>query len=198
MDLNVSLSEFVRYILTGFNFLLFIVVLPLSYLQPNILRDLFSEASFLTIALLSMSVGYLLDTLKAYQFSPKFKPNKIHFRKAIADVLDVPQEQASSYFSIVSKVWGKHSPYDLERRRSEWVLMLHTAITLLISVVVWIIIALYRYVQFGIGMWLSLPILAIVLSLFCSIRLFKIADREREKSDRDFIIGLWISANSRS
>ncbi|RLC84152.1 MAG: hypothetical protein DRJ03_15050 [Chloroflexi bacterium] len=70
---NVSLSEFVRYILTGFNFLLFVVALPTLYLQPDCVKDLLSDVSFLTISLLSVSVGYLLDTLKVYQFAPRSK-----------------------------------------------------------------------------------------------------------------------------
>ena len=188
VDLDISLSEFVRYILTGFNSLLFIIILPISYLQPDILLYLLSEASFLTIALLSLCVGYLLDILKIYQFSPHFKVKRAQFRDEIANILGIPKEQVSSYFSMVSKVWGKYSPYDLERRRSEWVLMLHTAIILDVSVIVWGTILMYQYFRSISGVWLIVPVVAIVLSLLASIRLFKIADREREKSNEDFLL----------
>lgn len=117
-----------------------------------------------------------------------YEVNRTRFRKDIADILEIPQEQASSYFSFVSKLWGKHSPYGLERRRSEWVLTLHTAVTLIISIAAWCFVAAYEYLLRGIPLRLSIPILVIVLSVFFAIRLFKIADREREKSNQDFII----------
>lgn len=189
MDFDkLSLSEFVRYILTGFNFLLFVIALPFLYLQPSMMKDLLSETSLLTVSLLSVSIGYLMDILKVYQFTPKFNAKKTQFRKEIAEILDIPQEQVSSYFSLVSKLWGKYSPYSLERRRSEWVLTLHTAVTLIVSIAVWCIVMVYEYLRAGITLRLSIPILAVIFSILCLARLFKIANREREKSNQDFVI----------
>jgi hypothetical protein len=189
MDLkNLNLTEFIRYILTGFNFIFFVMVLPSFYVQPALIKDLVSETSFLTILLLSIAIGYLLDILKIYQFTPRFEANKKRFMDAIATTLDIPREQAASYFSLTSNLWHKYGVYDLERRRSEWVLAMQTAITLIISTLVWAGLSLFYWFQSQNMVSAAIPICGALLSLLLAIRLLRIANREREKSDQNFIL----------
>jgi hypothetical protein len=112
----------------------------------------------------------------------------LEFRRTVAEILEIPMSQAASYFSYVSKLWGKQSPYDLERRRSEWVLMLNTSVILLISVIVWAFVIYYDFQGPKISLRLGVPILAIVLSVWFSIRLFRLANRERQRLNQDFVI----------
>lgn len=189
VDLNgFSLSEFIRYILTGFNFLLFVIGLPLFWLVPTTTKDWILGTSFVFGLLLCISVGYLFDILKIYQFTPKFKKNRTEFRENIAHILGVSIEEASSYFSLVSKLWGAYSPYDLERRRSEWVLTLNASVTLMISVAVWAIIGITVFIANGFYLGLIIPVLAVASSIIIVARLLKIADRERQKSNRDIYL----------
>lgn len=108
--------------------------------------------------------------------------------ETIAKTLDVPKEQASSYFSLTSKLWHKYGIYDLEQRRSEWVLAMHTGITLILATFVWSGILIFYWSQAQTLFLLVIPICCALLSLFLGIRLFRIANREREKSDQDFLI----------
>ena len=190
MDLkNINLSDFVRYILSGFNFIVFIIVLPSIYFSPSLLIDLLSGNSVLALFLGSISVGYLMDILKVYQLAPRFQKNKTKFRTAIAQILDVSVEDAARYVSITSKLWSEHSSYNLDQRRAEWVLTLHTAVTFSISVFIWGFAAVYEYINSeNFSSSLILPIAIAFISLILSIRLFRIGRREIQKSDQEFFL----------
>ena len=187
---NLNIADFARYILSGINFILFAIILPLVYLQPDTLKDLLAGNSFLSLSVLGIVIGYLLDILKVYQFTPKFKSNRQSFMKKVAEILDVPKEDVSSYFSLTTKLSNKFGNYDLERRRSEWVLALHTAVTLILAIVIWCSIITYEVWSQTFSSKSVIPIVAVIISLLLSIRLFNIADRERQKLNQDFLIFL--------
>lgn len=196
MDLkNINFTDFIRYSLTGLNFILFVVLLPVIYISPDQIQSLISETSVLTILLFSIAVGYLMDMLKIYQFSPNFKRNKANFRKRISEILEVPVEYAGSYFSITSKIWDKNSSYNFERRRAEWILVLNTAFIFFVSMVVWIFIMINEFVKNGFSNSLYLPIVVAVVMVILSVRLYRVGIREIEKDDREFM--LIMSANKK-
>lgn len=187
---NLNIADFSRYILSGINFILFAIILPLIYLQPDTLKDLLAGNSFLSLSVLGIVIGYLLDILKVYQLTPRFKSNRQKFMKKVSEILDVPKEEVSSYFSLTTKLSSRFGNYDLERRRSEWVLALHTAATLILAIIIWCSIIAYE-VWFKVFSTRSvIPIVAGLISLLLSVRLFNIAEREREKLNQDFLIFL--------
>jgi tellurite resistance protein TehA-like permease len=189
MDLkNINLSEFIRYILTGFNFIFFVVTLPLIYLYPSTIKELLTETSVLTISILSIAIGYFLDIQKVYQLIPNFKKKNREFRNEVAKALEVPVEQAASYVSLVYHLLGKFDLYNIERRRSEWALSLYTVVILLWAAIIWIIILLYKYLTIGILPTLLIPLIGAILSLVSSARLLNISQGARERLDQDFML----------
>ncbi|HEX2996397.1 MAG TPA: hypothetical protein VHP14_16345 [Anaerolineales bacterium] len=185
---NLNFTDFVRYSLTGLNFILFVTLLPAIYFAPGMTKDLVSETSILTILLFSIAVGYLMDMLKIYQFAPNFNKNKTAFHKQISETLDVPIEQADSYLSITSSMWDENSTYHFERRRAEWVLILHTGAALFISFFVWIALVVSNYFENGFSRNLYLPLLIAVVSLLLAVRLYRVGTREIRKDDRKILL----------
>lgn len=185
-DFNVS--EFVRYVLTGFNLLFFALVLPLVWFDSAVVKEWAGDSSFLLGILLSVSLGYLMNILKIYQFTPGFSHNREQFHRDIAEQLEVTSEEASSYFSLITELWDSSSVYNLERRRAEWILALNTAVILMLSILVWLLLAFMRFLQIGMDATLVLPALAIVVTAVTYVRLLRIATREREKANRDIEI----------
>lgn len=192
---NLNFTDFVRYSLTGLNFILFVILLPAIYFAPGLIQGLISETSVLTILLFSIAIGFLMDMLKVYQFAPRFNKNKAAFRKQIAEVLDIPIEQAGSYFSITSKMWDENSNYNFERRRAEWMLTLNTAASLFISLFVWIFFVIDAGTKNGFSNSLYLPIMIAVMTFLLTIRLYRVGMREISKDDREFL--LIMSANKK-
>lgn len=55
---NINFTDFVRYSLTGLNFILFVILLPAIYFESNLIKDIVSDTSVLTILLFSIVIGY--------------------------------------------------------------------------------------------------------------------------------------------
>ncbi|MGB8983361.1 MAG: hypothetical protein WCC12_15920 [Anaerolineales bacterium] len=192
---NLNFTDFVRYSLTGLNFILFVILLPAIYFAPNLIQAIISETSVLTILLFSIAIGFLMDMLKVYQFAPKYTLNKRAFRKKIAEMLEIPVEQASSYFSITTKIWDENSPYNFERRRAEWVLVMHTAAALFLSSFVWLSLAVSEYLRRGLSERFYLPALIVVVALLLTVRLYRVGTRTIARDDQEFL--LIMSANKK-
>jgi hypothetical protein len=192
---NIDITDFVRYVLTGLNFILFVALLPTVYFAPNLISSLASGTSGLLILLFSIAIGYLFDMLKVYQFAPNFNKNKAEFRKQISDLLDIPIEHAGSYFSITSKLWDENSTYKFERRRAEWVLILHTAAAFFISAFVWIFFIVNNFLQSGFSKSLYVPVLIVIATFLLTRRLYRVGSKAIAKDDREFL--LIMSANKK-
>lgn len=196
MDLkNINFTDFVRYVLTGLNFILFVLLLPAIYFNPTLVKDITSDTSVLMILLFSIAIGYLMDIIKVYQFAPYFNKNKAVFRKQIADLLDVPVEDAGSYFSITSKTWDETNAYNLERKRAEWMLILHTAASFFVSSFVWIWLAINEYFINGFTNKTLLAIAIIATSLLLTLRVYRVAIGEIAKHNQEIL--LIINANKK-
>jgi hypothetical protein len=182
---NINLTEFVRYILTGLNFLLFVLFLPYIFVYSSFPTGLSVEESFLTISLLSVTIGYLLDILKLYHFTPKFRKNRDAFRKVVCEIFTVPSDEAASYHSMTTKFWEKNTNYDLRRRRSEWLLGLQASVTFVLSSIVWAGIFSFTVVMNGWTTNLLIPMFAFILSLTLAFRLWSVSEYERKRMEKD-------------
>ena len=185
---NLDFTDFIRYGLAGLNFILFVILLPVIYFSASQTGNLLSQTSVLMMLLFSIAIGYLMDMLKVYQFAPNFNRNKSKFRKQISEILGIPVEHAGSYFSITSKMWDENSNYNFERRRAEWVLILHTAATLFISFFVWVILTVNNYLNKGFSSSLYLPTLIAVGIFLLTLRLYSVGAKEITKDDREFLL----------
>lgn len=192
---NLNFTDFVRYSLTGLNFILFVILLPAIYFAPDLIKDLVSETSVLTILLFSIAIGYLMDMLQIYQFALNLNRNRTTFWKQVTEILDVPAEQAGSYFSITSTMWDENSSYNFGRRRAEWVLIFHTAAALFISLFVWIFLVVDSYLRNGLSNSLYLPILIVLATFLLTVRLYRVGMREVRKHNQEFL--LVMSANKK-
>lgn len=187
---NLDISEFIRYILTGFNFVVLVILLPALYLAPDLTKNVLADASAIIIILISIAIGYFMDILKVYQMTPKFNTKKNLFMDGVAKTLEIPREQASAHFSLASKLCMKYGIYDIDKRRSEWVLMLETGVALVVSSVIWSLIFVLELFNLPISFRSAIPISAIFFSLIFALRLFKIADHERDKGNQGFFMVL--------
>lgn len=185
---NIQLSELIRYVLAGFIFILFVVILPSAYLKPNSVKDILSNSSFLALAVLSTTIGYLLDMLKAYQFTPNFRSKRESFFEKLAETLGVQKEYANNYFTLTTKLVRKHGFFDEDRTRAEWFLMLNTGLVMVLASFVWFTILFYQLFHHTPAMQLLVPGGAALLSILGARRLFKVADRERDKGNRSFLV----------
>lgn len=95
---NFSIVEFVRYVLSGLNAIAFLLILPVTFLRPELLPVVINSWSVLSLILFGVAFRFLLDILKIYQLTPKYRVKQIEFFEELARALSVPFDQAPTYF----------------------------------------------------------------------------------------------------
>jgi len=132
---------------------------------------------------ISFVVGYLLNSLKLYNLTPKYSKRKNKFLKKFADILEIKEEEATVYFSILIRFSRHGQGISLEKKQAEWHLLENTSKIFLVAVLQWIIILTYQiYSKNQIEIILSIAI--ILCCLLITIRLFRISNQERIKIDK--------------
>jgi hypothetical protein len=191
-----DISDFIRHALTGFNFFLFVILLPLLYIQPALLSIWVSEASFFLIFFLSTAIGYLFDILKIYKLAPKYKKTSDSFWDDIANLLEVPKKETMPYFYLASNLSKKHGPYDLIQPRSRRVLMQNTSVILLISIPVWVYVVFQDANQAGFSWRLIIPFFIIFFSIIGINSLIKNAYRSLQEGNQEMLLFLKHNKNN--
>jgi hypothetical protein len=188
---KLDLTEFVRYVLSGANFILFLILLPLGYYDLQKLEKLISIAQFFGLAALAVSIGFLLDMFKLYQLIPGYSSRRDSFMSEIATHMSIDEARASTYYSFVTKVSKSMGQFSLARRHSEWVLMVHTALIIAASAIVFSVIGLMitppptnTTEVYRTALAIAIPTALALLAW----RLFKNASRERAKSRTEYLV----------
>lgn len=183
-----SLPDFVRYMLSGVNFIGLLVLLPLAHLNPSLLKEIMKAGTIFGVLLICVTFGFLLDMLKIYQISPFYKKRRDALMTDLADTLEIQTGQASTYFSLISQLSRRDWSYNLAKRQSEWILIVNTAIICGVATALWLGIAIYHFVS-NASTWEAAS--SIGISLFfglVSLRLFRLGAHERDKSRREYLI----------
>lgn len=183
-----SIVEFVRYVLSGLNAIAFLLIVPIIFCKPTLLELILNSSSVLSLILFAVAIGFLLDILKIYQLTPKYRVKQIEFFKELAHALDVPFDQAPTYFSVVTQLSKKKGIYDLERRHSEWILTVNTAMVFYLSIIIWICLLIRELIEIGITKKLFALSVILIFSFISALRLFYVGSRERVKSKSDYIL----------
>lgn len=188
---KLDLTEFVRYVLSEANFILFLILLPLGYYDLPKLEKLISLDQFFDLAALAISVGFLLDMFKLYQLIPGYSSKRDNFMSEIATRMPIDEARASTYYSFVTKVSKSMGQFSLARRHSEWILMVHTALIIATSAFVFSVLGLVltpppasRADIYKVIWAVAIPTALAVLAW----RLFKNASRERSKSRTEYLV----------
>ncbi|MDM8543433.1 hypothetical protein QUF90_20355 [Desulfococcaceae bacterium HSG9] len=185
MDLkNITFAEFIRYGLTGLNTIIILFIVPIAVLRPDIIKEIIKVTGMFGIALLSFGIGFLLDTLKLYQFSPGYKKRKGQFLSEFASTLEIESKDASSFFSMTTKISRDHHNHEIENRQSRWIMADHTSKVILASIIAWVILLLIVKTS-TIRIIVSVGI--IVFYVFLFFRLHTVASQERAKSNQNYI-----------
>lgn len=188
METKLDLTDFIRYVLTGTNFLLFDVLLPLGFVAPSLLVGIVSAVDFLGLAAAATALGFLLDMVKFYQLFPGYRARKDSFMDELASALEVPPEHASTYFSFITKLSRRAGSHNLARRHAEWVLTVHTALAFSVASIIWAGILLRQLLLGRPQSSAWIPVVAFTVSAALAVRLFLVGRREREKSRQEYIL----------
>ena len=184
MELDkLSFPQFIRYGLTGLNAIVLLFMVPILIMKPDILPILLNTSTIIGITLFSLVVGFLLDALKLYQLSFSYKARREKFLHEFAEVLNIPYEETSRFFSLATQMSKQMDVSELEARQAHWILADHTAKILLIAIGV--LFVLFFYIE-SLNQFILL-IVTLAFYFFSMFRLFNIASIERIKSNKNYL-----------
>lgn len=108
---RIRLSFFVWYILPGLNFLVVDVLVPLVVLSPGTVLLLGADfGHFVLLGVSALVVGFVMDSLKLYQFTWGYAKKKAEFLDKLGSILDVGQPEAERVFPAIRGL-ARQDPY---------------------------------------------------------------------------------------
>ncbi len=87
---SLPLPSLVRYGLTGMVAALLIFVLPYALIEPSVITKIATGGGVASLIFGGIVVGFVLDAIKVYQFSPNYKDTKQQFFNNVAKIFGVP------------------------------------------------------------------------------------------------------------
>jgi hypothetical protein len=114
-----NLELVIRYGVSGFTAILMLIIFPCLVHNFKEYIGFFSN-NILFIVSISFVIGYFLDTLKLYNITRGYTKRRDDFLRKLSEILDVNNEEASVYFSVIMQASSNHGTINLERKNAEW------------------------------------------------------------------------------
>jgi hypothetical protein len=179
---NLPLSIFVRFCLTGLVAIATLAFPGFLVLMPDKIMQFSNLGNILAIVFLGLVVGFMIDGLKIYQFDPGYKRRKAAFMSNLALALDIPVEDAPSFFVRAAQFERKLGLGEIDFIHSRWVMIDASGKLCFSAAILWGVTAIRcipsaRY---------HLVIIAVILFLL-SLRYFMTARQERLRVEKLYI-----------
>lgn len=189
MEKHLNLEVLIRYGASGFVAII-CLSFPIMIVYFKVLIETISIGNFLGIIAISMVLGYLLDNLKLYQFTPGYSKRKNTFNEALASRLGIDKERVTPYFALLIHLTSNDRGINLERKQAEWHLLENSSKIFFLFTIEWIVIFIQQTQMTPWHYDLNIKIFCILMILTGVVftrRLFKTSEKERKKIDQIFL-----------
>ena len=167
---DITLPAFLWYIMPGINAIFFLVVVPAAVVDFDFLQKGLSWASVLGSLAAALVIGFLMDSMKLYQFTRGYKQAKKRFYLQLAsasqglvetaeDTAD-NSERGKTIFRLVRLSMGKDGGIFPLWEHSRWVMVNHSAKLAYAACVFWayLLVKSYPHGVFVMGRYALSPI----------------------------------------
>lgn len=122
---EISLPFFVWYILPGLNFIGINIALPLLIINPTAFSEYASVGSVLGVVVAALVVGFVVDSMKIYQFTFGYKRKKEEFFKSIGEKLEIDPPTARLIFEDIRLLAKNKDTFSdvVELEHARWVMI---------------------------------------------------------------------------
>lgn len=126
---KISLPFFTWFILPGINIVALNLMLPIVILHPTYLLDLKSIGAAISLLSIALAMGFTLDSLKAYQWTPGYRESTKKFFVDLATELDMTEDQARVVFDMLRLATSKNPTVDavVQTEHARWVMINHSS-----------------------------------------------------------------------
>ncbi len=167
-------KSFTRYFMPGLVFTFFSILIPAYLFFSAYFNNISSIVTSGNILVLSLVIGYLLDSAGLYKWTlhlKKYNTEKHSLVKSLKEISHFESSNSGDPDSHIHVLWQENEMlYDrIMAERAEWVLVLETAFALLFSSVVVTLLSIYWLLTDSFnGLILLLPVFGVPLSYLIS------------------------------
>lgn len=146
---EITLPAFLWYILSGLNFVLAVVAVPILLLNPKLLLHVSSVGGVVFVLLVALVAGFVMDSLKLYSLGNKHKKKKIDFFSRLAKELGATEENVAVLIDALRMGLPEHGSLGraVAFNHSRWVMMTHSAKCFYLLAGLWLIISIALHSQ---------------------------------------------------
>lgn len=146
MNLALNINIFLWYIMPGINGLFFVFILPLAVCDFDLFREMSASAPVIGFLIASLVLGFLMDSMKIYQFTLGYKKCKRSFfislaralgNQAPSDEPEVLYERGKAVFNGVRVMQTEEEAKFPFWEHSRWVMVNHTSKMAFLAAGVW-------------------------------------------------------------
>jgi len=145
-------KSFTRFFVPGLAFLVFAITIPASTLGLNVFLGSDSLLSLTDAILLSILLGYVLDSIRAYRWTLKFRDYN-HKKYQLTDMLATisGESRGTNPDHYIAVLWKQdESMYNrIFAERAEWVMILETSFSMLAGAIVLTILFMHALLTGG-------------------------------------------------
>jgi hypothetical protein len=136
---NITLPYFLWYLIPGLNFLIIAVILPVGLIHPSLLADIATASGLIIVAALAVTVGFLFDSLKIYQWTFGYQARRRVTFDAVLSQLGLNRDEAGMAFEVirVGLPEGGNLGRALALQHSRWVMINHTSKCFFLFCLIW-------------------------------------------------------------
>jgi hypothetical protein len=157
---GVTLAFVLWYVLPGLNFLVINILLPLALLNPDKFADYSSVGSLIVLLGAALVVGFVMDSMKLYQFTRGYGKKKAMFFRDLGDKLSVSSDRAREIFNSIRGLASQNGSgsENLSLEHSRWVMMNHTAKCFYLLAATWLVILIIHNISPDTASYLGLSV----------------------------------------
>lgn len=167
-DLDTIAKSFTRFFVPGIAFLVFVVAIPAATFGLNLFLGQNSLLGVADVILLSILIGYVLDSIKGYRWTfmlKEYNQKKDELARALADLSEKKHSKNPDYHIAILWQHDKKTYNRIFVERAEWVMILETSFSLLVGGFVLTTASVYDYFN---QRTFNLPVFALALLSFLS------------------------------
>jgi hypothetical protein len=107
---NINITYFIWYLLPGLNIIGINILLPLCLIYPHKVIILLSISNAVAILFAALIIGYIIDSLKLYQFSVGYSKASENFFDRLGSILKVTSSIAKERFEVLKQLEDRKDP----------------------------------------------------------------------------------------
>jgi hypothetical protein len=137
---EISLPTFIWYVLPGINAIFFLVVLPITILDFELLANSFSWITVVGWLMGGLIIGFLMDSMKIYKFTYGYRKLKDRFFKDLAKAVggnEGDRNVGRNIFVVMRLMMDEEKNLFPFWEHSRWVMINHTSKTAFLAVILW-------------------------------------------------------------